>query len=127
MLHGSGGNGADLRVVSGMSAVADRDRFIVVYAEGSHGHYGVYPSDWNAGGCCGAAAREEVDDLAFMRQIVNRVSAEFAVDAKRVFLAGFSDGGRLPPDKDYDSQGCAISARIGQPRFSVWARQLRGW
>jgi polyhydroxybutyrate depolymerase len=95
MLHGSGGDAADLRAVTGMSAAADDAGFIVVYAEGSHGSFSVYPSDWNAGTCCGAAAREHVDDLGFIRQIVATVSAEYPVDQRRVYIAGFSDGGRM--------------------------------
>jgi polyhydroxybutyrate depolymerase len=95
MLHGSGGDAADLRGVTGMSTVADDAGFIVVYAEGSHGEFSVYPSDWNAGTCCGAAAREHIDDLGFIRQIVETVSAEFPVDRRRVYIAGFSDGGRM--------------------------------
>ncbi len=95
MLHGSGGDAADLRVVTGMSAAADDAGFIVAYAEGSHGDFSVYPSDWNAGTCCGAASREHVDDLGFIRQIVETVSAEFPIDQRRVYVAGFSDGGRM--------------------------------
>jgi polyhydroxybutyrate depolymerase len=95
MLHGSGGNAADLRAVTGMNVNANAGGFIVAYAEGSHGNFSVYPSDWNAGTCCGAAAREHIDDLGFLRQIISTVSAEFPIDQRRIYIAGFSDGGRM--------------------------------
>jgi polyhydroxybutyrate depolymerase len=96
MLHGTGGSPADLRITTGMSSVADASGFIVVYAAGSHGQYSLYPSDWNAGGaCCGAAARENVDDLAYLREIISTVSAQYSVDERRVYIAGFSAGGRM--------------------------------
>src|SRR5258708_7508048 len=95
MLHGSGGNAAALRTTPAMSPVADSQKFMVAYAEGSHGSFDGYPSDWNAGTCCGAAQREQVDDLAFIRQIIAAAAAEHTLDRKRVFVAGFSDGGRM--------------------------------
>jgi polyhydroxybutyrate depolymerase len=95
MLHGSGGNAADLRTTTGMSALADSQKFIVAYADGSHGSFSGYPSDWNAGTCCGAAQREQVDDLGFIQQIISAAAAEHTMNKKRVFVAGFSDGGRM--------------------------------
>jgi polyhydroxybutyrate depolymerase len=95
MLHGTGGNAADLRTTTAMNPVADSQRFMVAYADGSHGSFAGYPSDWNAGTCCGAAQREQVDDLAFIRQIIGAAAAEHAMNRRRVFVAGFSDGGRM--------------------------------
>ena len=93
MLHGSGGNAPDLRTTTAMTVVADEQRFMVAYAQGSQGAFAGYPSDWNAGSCCGAAAREHIDDLAFIRQIIGAAAAEHSLDKKRVFVAGFSAGG----------------------------------
>ena len=95
MLHGSGGNATDLRSFTAMNPVADSQRFMVAYADGSHGSFDGYPSDWNAGTCCGAAQREQVDDLAFIRRIISAAAAEHTLDKKRVFVVGFSDGGRM--------------------------------
>ena len=92
MLHGSGGNATDLRTTTAMSFVADEQRFMVAYAQGSEGSFAGFPADWNAGLCCGEAAREHIDDVAFIRQIIVAAAAEHSLDTKRVFVAGFSAG-----------------------------------
>ncbi len=50
---------------------------------------------FNGGTCCGTAARRNVDDLAFLRSVVSDVVARDHVDRRRVYLAGFSNGGFL--------------------------------
>lgn len=58
----------------------------------------VYPSglghrsSWNAGGCCGSAARSAIDDVGFLARTITRLHAE---GADRVFLVGYSNGGML--------------------------------
>jgi polyhydroxybutyrate depolymerase len=60
----------------------------------------VYPAgigqSWNAGGCCGAASAESVDDASFIAAVVHDVLAtERGTSARSVFLAGYSNGGRM--------------------------------
>jgi polyhydroxybutyrate depolymerase len=60
----------------------------------------VYPDgigrSWNAGkGCCGPAAKQHVDDVAFVAAVVSRAVAELPVDPDQVFLVGYSNGGKL--------------------------------
>jgi polyhydroxybutyrate depolymerase len=48
---------------------------------------------WNAGNCCGDAVSRKVDDVAFIRALVSDIRARDHIDAKRVFVVGFSNGG----------------------------------
>ena len=51
-----------------------------------------YDESWNAGGCCGDAAADGVDDTTFIEDLVA------AVDPGRgapIYLVGYSNGGRL--------------------------------
>lgn len=50
---------------------------------------------WNAGRCCGAAKRDDVDDLGFMETLVAMVETEAAIDPQRRFVIGHSNGGML--------------------------------
>ena len=51
---------------------------------------------WDAGGCCGAAYRRGVDDVGFVRRAVTAVlAATPAADRRRVYVVGFSNGGRM--------------------------------
>jgi polyhydroxybutyrate depolymerase len=94
VLHGSGADGETVQSQSGMDHLADSLHFIVAYPNGTTALFG-FGSDWNAGKCCGNAARSNVDDLAFLRGAVDDIAKHVAVDRRRVYVAGFSDGGRM--------------------------------
>jgi polyhydroxybutyrate depolymerase len=95
VLHGSSGDAESIRGTSQMDSLADARGFLVAYPNGSEGGFGLYPSDWNAGTCCGAALREGIDDLAFISAVIARIESTLPVDRSRIYIAGFSDGGRM--------------------------------
>lgn len=94
LLHGSGADGETIRRQSGIETLADSLHVVVAFPDGTNGRLG-FGSDWNAGTCCGAAARGHVDDVAFIRGVITDVEAHLPIDARRVFVAGFSDGARM--------------------------------
>ncbi|HEY7279283.1 MAG TPA: hypothetical protein VH594_25165 [Trebonia sp.] len=51
-----------------------------------------YDKSWNAITCCGDAATKNINDEAFMEALVPKVDPG---PARRVYLVGFSNGGRL--------------------------------
>lgn len=55
-----------------------------------------YRESWNAGFCCHQAQDDRVDDVAFLTAVVRSVfTANPDADARRVFLSGYSNGGRM--------------------------------
>jgi polyhydroxybutyrate depolymerase len=42
--------------------------------------------------CCGASAKSDVDDVAFLRQLVETLNSSYEVDGHRVFATGHSNG-----------------------------------
>jgi polyhydroxybutyrate depolymerase len=89
MLHGGGGNAEQFEETSSrMDAVADEFGFVTVYPEGT----GLLPT-WNGGGCCGAAVRDEVDDVGFISSLLDSLEAAYCFDTRAVFVAGMSNGG----------------------------------
>jgi polyhydroxybutyrate depolymerase len=55
-----------------------------------------YGRSWNAGGCCGIAHAAEVNDVAFLKQVLHQVlTTQHDATARRVYLMGFSNGGRM--------------------------------
>lgn len=95
VMHGSGGTADDARRASRMDSIADARGWLVAYPSGVRGLLGLVRSDWNAGNCCGAPARDGVDDVGFLRAIVRQLVSQLPVDTARVYVAGFSDGGRM--------------------------------
>jgi len=92
-LHGGLSSARTLESRSGLNAAADRAGFVVVYPSGE-GALGML-QHWNAGHCCGPAARRGRDDVGFVRRVIEDAIPRFGIDPSRVFLTGFSNGGML--------------------------------
>jgi polyhydroxybutyrate depolymerase len=86
--HGYSSSAFEQTFLTGFSQKADAESFIVLYPEGSGS-----PPGFDAGLCCGSAARDKVDDMGFTRAILAEATSRLCVDNKRVFVTGFSNGG----------------------------------
>jgi len=86
--HGLSSNASQQRLLDGMQALADEHGFIVVHPEGTGSS-----QSWNAGGCCGEAQQNGVDDVAFTSALLDRLSGELCIDRERVYATGMSNGG----------------------------------
>lgn len=107
ILHGSGGNASVIEHQSGMDSLADAQRFLVAYPNGTGGSFDLFPSDWNAGSCCGGAARDHIDDVGFISMLIQVVGGHVPLDPRRVYVGGFSAGGYLA----YRA-GCELSTTV---------------
>jgi polyhydroxybutyrate depolymerase len=92
VFHGFQESGAYARTYSGLDNIADANGFVVVYPEGSGDSSA---RSWNAGGCCGYAKQNNVDELAFVHSIIEDVGTIARVDSQRIYSAGFSNGALL--------------------------------
>ena len=93
-LHGGTGSGRQFERSSGFDAQADEHGFIVVYPDGvGAGDDETQLRTWNAGGCCGPAVRKDVDDVGFVRQLIDEMVERYSIDPARVFAVGHSNGG----------------------------------
>ena len=93
-LHGGGGNAESQQKYSRMDALADREGFVVAYPDGT-GRLQTKLLTWNAGTCCGSAARENVDDVGFIAALLDDLAARTAIDPKRVYATGHSNGAMM--------------------------------
>lgn len=91
--HGGGGHPEQFAATAGLDRVADREGFVVAYPAGTGA---LNLLTWNAGpGCCGAAARRNVDDTGFARAIVRDLAARTSIDRRQVYATGHSNGGGM--------------------------------
>lgn len=90
VLHGATQSPESAERMSGMSDLADREHFLAVYPRGT----GRLPT-WNAGNCCGYAQQNDVDDVAFIRALIDRLERVYPVDARRVYVTGISNGAMM--------------------------------
>lgn len=92
--HGASANARSHQQYVEMDPLADRVGFVVVYPNGT----GPFPDQlltWNAGACCGPAQVEGVDDVGFVRTLLDDLPKHFAVDPARVYATGLSNGAML--------------------------------
>jgi len=89
MLHGLLGSGRQAESWYGWNAVADQHGFVVVYPDSRNRAWAVTEE------CCGAAARDGVDDVGFVLTLVESLGQQLSFDPDRHYLAGMSNGGML--------------------------------
>lgn len=90
LLHGFAETAGFLDTWMGMSDEAQARTFLLALPEGTSNATG--QQFWNAtDGCC--AAGDPVDDVAYLAAVIEDVKAKHAVDSRRVYLVGHSNGG----------------------------------
>ncbi len=89
VLHGRGQTAVATVQDTGFRGLAEQRRAVLVYPDGVH-------RSWDAGhGCCGYASTSRVQDVAFLTAIVADAVHRWPVDTGRVYLVGYSNGGKL--------------------------------
>jgi len=92
--HGGGGYGANQREYSRLDVLAESENFIAVYPNGT-GRLSGRLLTWNAGTCCAYSAVNKVDDVGFVRALIDRLAEKFPIDRRRIYATGMSNGGMM--------------------------------
>jgi poly(3-hydroxybutyrate) depolymerase len=98
LFHGNGADAAAFYYETYMGRVGRLAGYILVFAEGIAKTNSTLRSkerSWNGGTCCDEAFLAGVDDTAYAGAVITDLPKKFAADAKRVFLAGVSNGGSI--------------------------------
>ncbi len=89
VLHGRGQSEPAVVDQTGFSALVEQRGVVLVFPDGEQ-------RSWNAGhGCCGVAASRGAPDVAFVAATVADAEYRWPVDVGRVYLVGYSNGGKL--------------------------------
>ena len=92
--HGGGGHAGNQREFSRMDELAEKENVIVVYPNGT-GRLSSRLLTWNGGSCCGYATKNGIDDVSFVRALVERLARELPIDRRRIYATGMSNGGMM--------------------------------
>jgi polyhydroxybutyrate depolymerase len=87
-MHGYSSNAWQQILFSDMNTQADSIGYIAIYPDGLN-------SSWNAGSCCGRSAEDDVDDVGFLKHVVEDASTRLCIDRSRVYATGMSNGGYM--------------------------------
>lgn len=85
--HGLSDKATDFIKYIDLEREADSRNLIAIVPQG----VGVAPS-WNAGNCCGESQLFKVDDVGFVRDLVDAARRDLCIDDRRIFAMGFSNG-----------------------------------
>ncbi len=101
MLHGAGGTGEFAREETGWSELAGRSGFLVAYPDAvpvdpeKPAKFLTNPAWWNDGSGRGGTQHNTLDDVGFIRAILDELAGSGRVDAVRVYVTGFSNGAAM--------------------------------
>lgn len=96
-LHGGGGN-MDYQANDkyyGLISKSEREGVVVAFPNGYSRFRGGKLATWNAGACCGAARDGNVDDVGFIRRMVDDIRQRVNLDAGRIYATGMSNGAMM--------------------------------
>jgi polyhydroxybutyrate depolymerase len=90
LLHGYGSTGAQQESYMKFESVAEKNKFILVYPDGTIDSVG--RRFWNAtDACCNFFS--PVDDDAYLLAVLKEMESSYSIDAKRIYFVGHSNGG----------------------------------
>jgi len=110
-LHPSGGTGATFDQDTGLSAAASAKGFATMFPDGGvklpdgDGRYWNIPGVPLIGG--GAVPKNARDDVRFIADAIDHLVKHSCVDARRVYVTGFSGGARMS-----SMVGCRLADRV---------------
>ncbi|MCA9573836.1 MAG: alpha/beta fold hydrolase [Myxococcales bacterium] len=91
LLHGFSASGGVQNIYFGLSNQVTELGFILVVPDGTPNSDG--QRFWNATDACCNFEGSSVDDVAYIRALIEEASANYRVDPRRVYLFGHSNGG----------------------------------
>lgn len=94
-IHGGGGDMDYQASNYGLIEKSEQAGFIAVFPNGTSRFASGILATWNAGTCCGRAVDERVDDVGFLKTVIERVATQISVDLSRVYATGMSNGGLM--------------------------------
>lgn len=96
-MHGGGGS---------MDYQADNSKYKLISKSEEVGFIALFPNGtskfksgkfatWNAGKCCGYARDEKIDDVGFIRAIIQKTKSQLSIDDRKIYATGMSNGGMM--------------------------------
>jgi polyhydroxybutyrate depolymerase len=94
-MHGGGGSAAQFEKDYQFTPAAQKNGFVVVYPEGVQSDRVLRLRTWNAGTCCDYAVEHNIDDVKFIRELIDKMDSSYRINSRKVFATGMSNGGMM--------------------------------
>jgi len=95
--HGGGGNSEMMATDAYYNLISksNKEGFIIAFPNGASQLRSGKLATWNAGNCCGYARDNNIDDVGFVKAIIDEMETKFNIAPKKIYAIGFSNGGML--------------------------------
>jgi polyhydroxybutyrate depolymerase len=121
LLHGYGASGATQAAYLKIAPATDAQGMLLAVPDGTLN--ALQKRFWNATDACCAGRRTNVDDSAYLRAVIADVAAHHAIDPKRIYFVGHSNGGFMSYRMACDHAG--VVAAIVSLEAATWADTSR--
>jgi polyhydroxybutyrate depolymerase len=88
VFHGGNGTASEMQKISRFNLLSAEKGILIVYPDSLSGY-------WNDGRLPESSQQDLPDDISFVTHVVAKLSATYAVDLRRVYAVGFSNGGMM--------------------------------
>lgn len=102
MFHGGGGNSKEVAYTTNWVDKAKKENFIVVFPNGTRpdsnksASFGKNGQNWNDGSTRSLSAIvNSIDDVGFIRKLIDTLKTTYKIDTNRIFATGFSNGASM--------------------------------
>jgi polyhydroxybutyrate depolymerase len=92
VFHGGLGRPENMPDITGFNHLAETEGFAVAYPRGVSQLENIELDTWNGGLCCGGAQKNNIDDVGFIRALLDDLPVLVSVDPRRIFATGLSNG-----------------------------------
>lgn len=97
VFHGGGGD---------MEIQSNEEYYHQISKSEANGHITIFPNGyskfksgkiatWNAGNCCADARDKKIDDVGFVKEILNHATKQMIIDKSKVYATGMSNGAMM--------------------------------
>lgn len=93
-LHDAGSHASAHRHQTGFDALADSAGFVAAYPQAWRAK-ATGAAAWNTGDCCGDAGEAGIDDVGFIRALVETIAEQLPIDRERIYVVGVGQGAVL--------------------------------
>lgn len=102
MFHGGGGNSKEAAYSTNWIEKAKKENFIIVFPNGERpdntkpASFGKNGQSWNDGSTRSLwAVENNIDDVGFIRTLIDTIKQKYKIDTKRIYATGFSNGASM--------------------------------
>ena len=100
-MHGYTGTNYNMYNYSDWDRISEEHGVIIAYPQG-------YENSWNAGWCCGVAHDIGIDDVGFILQMIEQISANYSINDSKIYASGHSNG-------------CAMTQKLANEASHIFA------